>query len=354
MTHRDIGQLETSRCSSAVLSFVRSAGGTWEVKRREFITLLAGAAAAWPLTARAQQSTVPVIGFLGAGSAGGSPHTVRIIRESLTAAGFIEGRNVSVDYRWAEGQYDQLPAMAADLVRRQVAVIITIPGPAARAAKAATATIPIVFMIDDDPVKLGLVESLARPGGNATGVNFFIAELGGKQLGLVRELVPQAARIGLLVNPNNANAESVIGNVTAAASGVEIKVVQARDSREIEVAFAALARDRVDALLVGADPFFYSRRVQLATHATRHAIPAVYSVRECADVGGLMSYGTSLTEVHRQIGAYVGRILKGAKPADLPVVQSIKFELVINLATARALGLEVPATLLARADEVIE
>ena len=327
------------------------------IRRREFITLLGGAAAAtWPLAARAQQGTVPVIGFLGAGSAGGSPQTVRIIRETLTEAGFIEGRNISVEYRWAEGQYGRLPELAADFVRRKVAVIIAIPGPAARAARAATAIIPIVFMIDDDPVKLDLVESLARPGGNATGVNFFIAELGGKQLGLVRELLPQAACIGLLVNPHNANAQSVIGNVKAAAStsGVEIQVVQARDSREIEAAFAALARDRVDALVVGADPFFYSRRVQLATQAARHAIPAVYSVRECADVGGLMTYGTSLTEVHRQIGGYVGRILKGAKPADLPVVQSTKFELVINLATARALGLEVPATLLARADEVIE
>jgi len=324
------------------------------MRRRQFITLLGGAAATWPVSARAQQSTMPIIGFLGGGSTGGSPQTGRIIRQSLTEAGFIEGRNISVDYRWAEGQYDRLPAMAADLVRRQVAVILAIPAPAARAARAATATIPIVFMIDDDPVKLGLVESLARPGGNATGVNFFIAELGGKQLGLVRELVPQAARIGLLVNPNNANAETVTENVTAAASGVEIKVVQARDSREIEIAFAALARDRVDALLVGPDPFFYSRRVQLATQAMRDRLPAIYPLREFAEVGGLMTYGTSLTEAHRQIGAYVGRILKGAKPADLPVVQSTKFELVINLATARALGLEVPAILLARVNAVIE
>ena len=258
------------------------------IGRRDFITMLGGAAAAWPLAARAQQGTVPVIGFLGAGSARGSPQTVRIIRETLTEAGFIEGRNISVEYRWAEGQYGRLPELAADFVRRKVAVIIAIPGPAARAARAATATIPIVFMIDDDPVKLDLVESFARPGGNATGVNFFIAELGGKQLGLVRELLPQAARIGLLVNPGNANAQSVIGNVKAAAStsGVEIQVVQARDSREIEAAFAALARDRVDALVVGADPFFYSRRVQLATRRRAMQFPPSIACANARTSGG--------------------------------------------------------------------
>jgi putative ABC transport system substrate-binding protein len=326
------------------------------MKRREFITLIGGAATAWPLAAHAQQPAVPVIGYLGASWAGTSPHTVAVIRQSLAEAGYIEGRNVAIEYRWAEGQYDRLPMLAAELVRRQVAVIVAIPGPAARAARAATTTIPIVFMIDDDPVKLGLVESLARPGGNATGVNFFIAELGGKQLGLLCELLPRTGRIGLLVNPNNANAQSVTANVAAAASanGVEINVVQARDTHEIEAAFATLVRNRADALVVGADPFFYGRRVQLATLATRHAIPAVYNVREYAEIGGLMSYGTSLAEVHRQIGVYAGRILKGAKPADLPVVQSTKFELVINLPTARALGLTVPPTLLARADEVIE
>jgi putative ABC transport system substrate-binding protein len=329
------------------------------MNRRAAISLLGGAAASslsWPPAARAQQSAMPVVGYLGASSPATSPHTIRVIRQSLAEAGFIDGRNVAIEYRWAEGEYDRLPALAADLVRRQVAVIVAIPGPAARAARAATATIPIVFLIDDDPVKLGLVESLARPGGNATGANFFIAELGGKQVGLLRELLPGAARVGLLVNPNNANAQSVIGNVTAAASaaGVEITVVQARDSREIETAFAMLVRNRADALVVGADPFFYGRRVQLATLATRHAIPAVYNVREYAEIGGLMSYGTSLAEVHRQIGVYTGRILKGAKPADLPVVQSTRFELVINLPTARALGLDVPPTLLARADEVIE
>jgi putative ABC transport system substrate-binding protein len=326
------------------------------MRRRTFISLLSGAAAVWPLAARAQQPAVPVIGYLGASWPGTSPHTVGVIRQSLAEAGFVEGRNLTIEYRWAEGQYDRLPALAAELVRRQVAVIVAIPGPAAHAARTATATVPIVFMIDDDPVKLGLVESLARPGGNATGVNFFIAELGGKQLGLLRELVPRAARIGLLVNPNNPNAQAVTGNVTAAASasGVEIDLVQARDSHEIDAAFAALAGNRADALVVGADPFFYGRRVQLATLATRHAIPAVYNVREYAEIGGLMSYGTSLAEMHRQVGVYTGRILKGVKPADLPVVQSTRFEFVINLQTAKALGLEVPPTLLARADEVIE
>jgi putative ABC transport system substrate-binding protein len=263
---------------------------------------------------------------------------------------------VAIEYRWAEGQYDQLPAMAAELVRRQVAVILAIPIPAALAAKAATATIPILFSVAGDPVKLGLVAGLARPGGNATGVNFFQAELGAKQLGLLRELVPTATRIGLLVNPTNANVEGVTKDVTAAASpsGLQIDVVRASDTREIESAFATLVRNKTDALVVAPDPFFYSRQVQLATLATRHALPAIYNVREYPQVGGLMSYGTSLTEVYRQLGDYTGRILKGAKPADLPVVQSIKFEFVINLPTARALGLEIPATLLARADEVIE
>jgi len=246
--------------------------------------------------------------------------------------------------------------MAAELVRRQVAVILASPIPAAVAAKAATATVPIVFNVAGDPVKLGLVAGLARPGGNATGVNSFQAELGAKQLGLLRELLPAAARIGLLVNPTNPNVESVTKDVTAAAStiGVQIDVVEASDSREVEAAFATLVRNRVDALVVGSDGFFYYRRVQLTTLATRHAIPAVYFVREFAEAGGLMSYGTSLTEIYRQISVYVSRILRGAKPADLPVVQSTKFEFVINVPTARALGLEVPPMLLARADEVIE
>ena len=299
---------------------------------------------------------MPVIGYLHAGSPGPNAPYVAVFRQSLGEAGYVGGRNVAIEYRWAEGQYDQLPAMAAELVRRQVAVILAIPIPAALAAKAATATIPILFSVAGDPVKLGLVAGLARPGGNATGVNFFQAELGAKQLGLLRELVPTATRIGLLVNPTNANVEGVTKDVTAAASpsGLQIDVVRASDTREIESAFATLVRNKTDALVVAPDPFFYSRQVQLATLATRHALPAIYNVREYPQVGGLMSYGTSLTEVYRQLGDYTGRILKGAKPADLPVVQSIKFELVINLPTARALGLEIPPMLLARADEVIE
>jgi ABC-type uncharacterized transport system substrate-binding protein len=329
---------------------------TAKMNRREFITLLGGAAA-WPLAARAQQPTTAVIGYLGAAS----PHTgvqiVAALRQSLAEAGYVEGRNVGIEAHWAEGQYDRLPVMASEMVRRQVSVIVATGGTAAAlAAKAATTTIPLVFSVTDDPVALGLVSSLARPGGNATGVNFLLAELGAKQLGLLRELVPTAMHIGLLINPNNTTSKVQTSDVVAAASsvGATIDVVRATDSREIEAAFAALVRNRADALLVGTDPLLFSRRVQLATLAARHAIPAIYPVRENVEVGGLMSYGTSLTEVYRQVGAYTVRILKGAKPADLPVVRSTKFELVINLATARALGLEVPPMLLARADEVIE
>ena len=325
------------------------------MNRRAFIALIGGVSATWPLAARAQQG-MPVIGFFHAGSPGPLAPSLAIFRQSLAEAGYVEGRNVAIEYRWAEGHYDQLPAMAAELVRRQPAVIVASPSPPAVAAKAATATIPIVFNAAVDPVKLGIVASLARPGGNATGVSFFQAELGAKQLGLLRELLPTAARIGLLVNPTNPNFEDVTKDVMAAAAtiGVQIDVVQASDSREIEAAFAMLVRNKADALLIGSDVFFISRRVQLATLTTRHAIPAVQNVRGFAEVGGLMSYGTSQTEAFRQLGVYTGRILKGAKPADLPVVQSTKFEFVINLPTARALGLDVPPTLLARADEVIE
>jgi putative tryptophan/tyrosine transport system substrate-binding protein len=326
------------------------------MKRREFITLLGGAAAAWPLAARAQQPKVPVIGFLHSASPGPATPHVAAFRQGLDEAGYVEGRNVAIEYRWAEGQYDRLPAMATELVRRPVALIVATPIPSAVAAKAATSIIPIVFNVAGDPVKLGLVAGLGRPGGNATGVNSFQAELGAKQLGMLRELLPKAARIGLLVNPTNTNLEGVTKDVTAAAStiGVQIDVVQASDSREIEVAFATLSRNRADALVVGSDVYFNSRRLQLATLATRHAIPAVYNTREFSEAGGLMSYGTSLPEVYRQLGVYAGRVLGGVKPADLPVIQPTKFELVINLPTARALGLEVPPTLLARADEVIE
>jgi putative ABC transport system substrate-binding protein len=325
-------------------------------RRREVITLLGSAAAAWPLAARAQQASMPVIGWLGSGSPGPSAPSVTVFRQGLAEAGYVEGRNVAIEYRWAEGQYDRLPALAAELVRGQVAVIVATPIPAALAAKAATGTIPIVFSAAADPVNLGLVGSLARPGGNATGVNFFQAELSAKQLGLLRELRPNAARIGVLVNPANANVEGLTKDVTAAAAalGIEIEIVRARDSREIEEAFATLVHNNAGALLVGADSFFFNRRVQLATLAARHAIPAVFFNREFAEAGGLMSYGSSLSEMNRQLGVYTGRILKGAKPDELPVVQSTKFELVINLPTAKALGLEIPPMLLAHADEVIE
>jgi putative ABC transport system substrate-binding protein len=327
------------------------------VRRRDFITLLGGAAmASWPLAARAQQSAMPVIGLLGGGSPASGAHLVAMLRRGLAEAGTVEGRNVAIEYRWVEGQYDRLPTMAAELVGRQVAVIVALSTPPALAAKAATETIPIVFGATDDPVKLGLVASLARPGGNSTGVHFFVSDLAAKQLGLLRELVPGVTRIGLLVNPNHANADVVARDLSAAAAaiGVQIEVVQASDGRGIEAAFATLVGNKAEGLVVAADPFFYSRRLQLATLATRHVIPAVYNAREYAEAGGLMTYGTSLTEVFRHIGAYTSRILKGAKPADLPVVQSTKFDFVINLSTARAVGLDVPLTLLARADEVIE
>jgi putative ABC transport system substrate-binding protein len=324
------------------------------VRRREFITLLGAGAAAWPLAARAQQPGMPVIGYLSATVA--NERLMTVFRQGLAEAGYVEGGNVAIEYRLAEGRYDRMPAMAEELVRRQVTVLVASPTPSALVAKAATASVPIVFGVTDDPVKLGLVASLARPDGNATGVYFFLSDLAVKQLGLLGELAPTATRIGLLVNPDNANAEAVIREMAAAAStiGVQIEVIRANDRPAIDAAFATLVRNKTGALVVGADPFFFSRRAQLATMATRHAIPAIYTVREFSEAGGLMSYGTSLTEVFRQIGLYAGRILKGAKPIDLPVVQSTKFDFVINLTTAKALGLDVPPTLLARADEVIE
>jgi putative tryptophan/tyrosine transport system substrate-binding protein len=327
-----------------------------DIRRREFITLLGGAAAAWPLAARAQQPAMPVIGYLSAGSLAPSQPQLTVFRLSLAEAGYVEGRNVAIDYRFAEGKYDRLPVMAEELVRRQVAAIVALSTAPALAAKGATANIPIVFSSTDDPVKLGLVASIARPGGNATGVHFFLSELGTKQLGLLRELVPTAARIGLLFNPDNANAQAVTREVTAAAPAmaVAIDVVQASDRSGIDAAFATLVRNKADALIVAADPFFFSRRLQLATLATRHALPAIYNVREFAEAGGLITYGTSLTEVFRQVGIYTGRILKGAKPADLPVVQASKFELVINAQTARTLGVKISDNLLSLADEVIE
>jgi putative tryptophan/tyrosine transport system substrate-binding protein len=323
------------------------------MRRREFITLVGSAMAGWPLVARAQQPAMPVIGYLGAFA----PTELQItaIRKGLAELGYVEGRNVVVDVH-SDGQYDRLSDIATDFVRRQVALIVAISTPPALAAKAATTTIPIVFNIADDPVKLGLVASLARPGGNATGMTFLLGDLGAKQLGLVRELIPNAARVGLLVNSRSPNADAVTRDMKAAASSiaVELVIVEASDSREIETAFATLSAKRVDALVIGTDPFFFGRRVQITTLATRHGLPAIYNARDYAEAGGLMVYGTSQREAYRQAGAYAGRILKGEKPADLPVVQSSKFEFIINLATARALGLEVPPTLSARADEVIE
>jgi len=327
------------------------------MRRREFITLLGGAAA-WPLAARAQQPAMPVVGLV----TGGSPEAaVRMgggFRRGLNEGGYVEGQNVTVEYQWLDGQYDRLPSLMADLVRRRVAVIAT-PGsnPAALAAKAATTTIPIVFGVGADPIELGLVASVARPGGNATGINFFVADIAAKRLGLLHDLVPKAVRIAVLINPANAStAEATLRDMPEAARaiGLQIVLLNASTGREIEAAFATLVRDRADALFVGADAFFNSRRVQLANMAARHAIPTAFAVREYVDAGGLMSYGTSLADVYRHVGAYSGRILKGARPADLPVLQSTKFELVINLQTARMLGLTVPDKLLVAADEVIE
>jgi putative ABC transport system substrate-binding protein len=327
------------------------------VRRREFITLLGGAAA-WPLAARAQELVMPVVALVNGRSPEAFVGIARAFRKGLNEAGYVEGQNVTVEYHWLDGQYDRLPSLMADLVRRQMAVIAT-PGStiAALAAKAATTTIPIVFGVGEDPVKLGFVASLARPGGNATGINFFAQEVTAKRLGLLHELVPKAVRIAVLVNPGNTStAEATLRDVPEAARalGLQIVLLNASTSREIEAAFATLVHDRADALFVAGDGFLISRRVQFATLATRHGVPAAYGVREHVEVGGLMSYGTDLLDMYRQAAVYTGQILKGAKPADLPVIQSTKFEFVINLVTARALGLEVPSGLSARADEVIE
>jgi len=328
------------------------------MKRREFITLLGGAAVARPIVARAQQAAMPVIGFINGAPAAGSAQQAAAFRKGLTEAGYTEGQNVTVEYRWAEGQYDQLPALAAELVRRRVAVIAA-PGstPAALAVKAATATIPIVFGVTDDPVKLGLVVNLARPGGNATGINFFVSEAVPKRLGLLRDLVLGAVRIAVMVNPGNVvSAETSVREVQKAADvfRLKVQVLNASNNGEIDAAFAAMSRERAEALFVAPDFFFHSQRVQLATSAARHGIPAAYANRNYAEAGGLMSYGTNVTDSFREVGVYVGRILKGEKPADLPVTQPTKFEFVINLQTARAPGLDVPPGLLVAADEVIE
>jgi putative tryptophan/tyrosine transport system substrate-binding protein len=328
------------------------------MKRREFITLLGGAAAAWPLAARAQQPAVPVIGFLDTRSPDVFIDRLRGFRQGLKETGYVEGENMAIEYRWAENQLDKVPMLATELVRRQVAVIVASGGPfVVSAAKAATTTIPIIFLATEDPVRLGFVASLARPGGNLTSINFFSGELTAKRLELLRALVPAATSVGVLINPANATGtENTLRDVdlAARAMGLQIQVVRASTSSELDAAFSILVRDRLGALFVGPDSFFQSRRLQLCLLAMRHSVPATYSTREFAEAGGLMSYGSNVPDAYRQAGAYCGRILKGAKPAELPVVQSSKFELVINNQTARLLGLTVPPTLLARADEVIE
>ena len=331
------------------------------MKRREFITLLGGAAAApsmfWPRLASAEQATMPVIGFLSSRSPAESSHLVAAFRAGLQAGGYVEGQNVAIEYRWAEGQYDRLPALAADLVRRGVAVLATTGGePSALAAKAATSTIPIVFTVGGDPVKIGLVASLNRPGGNATGVSLLTTVPEAKRLGLLHELVPNAALIGVLINPNYQGAEAQSREVQDAARAIDrrIEIAMAENDRQLEAAFGTLVQQHADALLVGADPFFGTRRDRIIALAAQFKLPAMYQFRDYPVAGGLMSYGISITDGYRQVGVYTGQVLKGAKPADLPIHQSIKFEFVINLKSAKALGLQISDKLIALADEVIE
>jgi ABC-type uncharacterized transport system substrate-binding protein len=327
------------------------------MRRREFVTLLGGAVAAWPLAARAQQSAMPVVGFLSTRAAGDDPHLVAAVRQGLRETSFIEGRNVAIEYRFADNQNDRLPALAADLVRRQVAVITAGPTPAALAAKVATTTIPIVFEIATDPVALGLVASLNRPGGNVTGVTNLGVEIAPKRLELLRELLPAASNIALLINPTSPFvAETLLRDSQAAANtlGLQLHVLHASTERDLDTAFATLVRLQPGALVIGADPFFTSRSEQLAALTVRYSVPAVYEYREFVAAGGLIGYGSSLTDAYRLAGVYTGRVLKGDKPADLPVQQATKVELVINLKTAKALGITVPLSLLGRADEVIE
>jgi putative ABC transport system substrate-binding protein len=327
------------------------------IGRRQFMSALGGATIAWPLSSRAQQPPIPLIGFVINGTADSFAREAIGFRKGLNESDYVEGQNVTVEYHWLEGHYDGLPALMADLVHRQVAVIATIGMPAVRAAKAATATIPIIFAVPGDPVQLGVVASLSRPGGNATGINFFSGEVSTKRLRLLHDLIPKAVRVAVLTNPSNpATAESTLREVQEAASavGLQIQSLNASTIEEIEAAFAAFKHNEADALFVAPDGFFISRAVQFATLTARDRIPASYAQRDFVSVGGLMSYGTDLTETFRQVGVYTGTILKGAKPADLPVLQPTKFEFVINLQTARALGIEVPSGVLSIADEVIE
>jgi putative tryptophan/tyrosine transport system substrate-binding protein len=326
------------------------------MRRRQFIAAVGSAAVAWPLAAHAQQKAIPVIGYLSTTSPGGNSPFLPAFRQGLSETGYVEGQNVAIEYRWAGGHYDRLPALAADLVDRKVDVIAALGGtPSVLAAKSATSTIPIIFNVSD-PVAAGLVTSLARPGGNLTGFSLLGVELTPKRLELLSELVPQASLIALLVNPNNSTTEGVIRDVqeAARAKAVQLHIVRAGTESEIDGAFATLVQLHAGALVVGSDPFFNNRRDHLVALASRHAVPAIYSLRQFATAGGLLSYATSLTSVYRQDGIYAGRILKGEKPADLPVQLPTKFELVINLKTAKALGLTVPQALLSRADEVIE
>jgi putative tryptophan/tyrosine transport system substrate-binding protein len=326
------------------------------MRRREFITLLGGAAAAWPLATRAQQPPMPLIGFLNGASQEGFAPFVAAFRQGLKEADYVEGHNATIEYRWAEGHYDRLPALAADLIQRKVTVIAATTSPAALAAKAATSTVPIVFTTGDDPIKLGLVASLNRPGGNVTGVSNLLVELGSKQLGLLRELAPGTTAIAVLMNPNFSGTERQLRDVEAAARvlGLQLIVLTANTEREMETAFATMAQRGGVALLVGVDPFFLERRDHIVALAARHAIPAIYPVREFAVAGGLMSYGSDFADSYRQAGIYAGRIVRGEKPADLPVQRSTKFVFVINFNTAKALGLAVPNSMQLLADEVIE